>query len=231
MRDPGEQQGPLTPFERGFYVLVLTVIVGLFAAEVIRDYEPRKLAALFFIAWMIPLLVLHESGHALVALSLGWHVRKIVIGCNREVYRFRIRGIPIVINLLPLSGYVRPVPGHLRSPRLRLALIYLAGPGIELLLLAVLVLLLGAQTFLTLTDDVGIIALQGLAVAILYSAFVNLIPIPFVSRGKMAVSDGLGFFRSFTLPDEDFVSLMYSPEEEEQGDDWWQHGDEGYARE
>src|SRR5207249_4771983 len=119
-------------------------------------------------------------------------VRLIVIGCNREVMRFRYRGVPISIRLIPLSGFVRPVPGHLRSPRLRLALIYLAGPGIELLLLGVLVLILGVNTFLTLSESVGIIALQGLAIAILYSAFVNLILIPFQSRGRLAASDGLG---------------------------------------
>lgn len=231
MRDPAEQGGPLTPIERGFFVFLLTVILGLFGAEVIRDYEPRKLAALFFLLWMPPLLVLHEAGHALTALLLGWHVRLIVIGCNREVFRFRYRGVPIVIKLIPLSGFVRPVPGHLSSPRLRLALIYLAGPGIELLLLAVLVLLFGPQAFLTLSDDIGVIALQGLAVAILYSAFVNLIPIPFQSRGRLAVSDGLGFFKSFFLPDEEFAALMYSPEEAEPEDDWWQRGGEGYDRE
>src|SRR2546425_726311 len=105
MRSAGEQQGPMTPFERGFYVFVLTVILGLFGADIIRDYEPAKLAILFFLLFTPVLLVLHEGGHALVAHLLGWRVRLIVIGVNRQVTWFRIGSVPVFINLLPISGY------------------------------------------------------------------------------------------------------------------------------
>src|SRR5262245_26149896 len=98
IRDPGEQSGPMTPFERGFYVLILTIILGLFAADVIRDYVPAKLAILFFLLVTPPLLVLHEGGHALVAHLLGWRVRLIVIGVNRQVTWFRIGRVPVFIN-------------------------------------------------------------------------------------------------------------------------------------
>lgn len=227
MNDPGEQYGPLTPFERGFFALMLTVILGFFVAEVIRDYEPGKLAALFFLGSTPFLVVLHEVGHALMARLRGWHVKRIVIGVNRPVGRFRIAGIPVIVNLIPLSGYVIPVPGTLRSPRLKLALIYLAGPGIELLLLAILVGIFGSHLFLTKSEEVGVLALQGLAVAILFSAFSNLVPIPHLVGGRMAVSDGLGVIRSFTLCDEDFRSMMFSPEEDNPEEEWWRSGEDG----
>jgi hypothetical protein len=229
MREPGEQSGPLTGFERGFFALLLTIILGLFVADVIRDYEPGKLAALFFIAFTPPLVVLHEAGHALMAVLLGWHVRRIVIGVNRPVGRWRIGGVPVTLKLIPLSGYVVPIPGDLKAPRLKLALIYLAGPGIELLLLGLLILYFGPQTFLSRSEDVGVLALQGLAIAILFSAFSNLVPIPHVSGGRMAVSDGLGIIRSFTRSDDDFRSMMFSQEEEDPEEEWWKRGEEGWA--
>src|SRR5438093_387232 len=133
MKDAHDQSGPVTPFERNFYIFVLTVFLGLLAAEIIKDYQPVKLAVLFIILFWPPLVVLHEAGHALMADLLGWEVRRIVIGLNREVWRFRVRGIPVVVKLLPLGGYVSPAPRDLSWPRPKLALTYLARPGNELL--------------------------------------------------------------------------------------------------
>jgi Zn-dependent protease len=231
MRSSGEQPGPATPFERGFYALAITVILGLLAAEIINDFKPVKLAALFFVLFWPLLLVMHEAGHALMADLLGWEVRRVVIGFNKEVWRIHIRGVPILIKLIPLGGYIIPAPRNLSAPRLKLALIYLAGPGIELLLLAVLVAVLGLPLFVTPSEDYGVIALQALAVVILFGAVTNLLPVPYQDGSKTTVSDGLGFFRSFTLPDQHFVALMGSaPEEDEpRDDDWWQRGDEGWA--
>jgi hypothetical protein len=229
MPPPDEQQEPMTPFERGFYALVLTVILGLFAADIIRDYVPAKLAILFFLLFMPPLLVLHEAGHALMAHLLGWRVRIIVIGMHRQVTWFRVGRVPVFINMLPLSGYVIPTPVNLNYPRLKLALIYFAGPGIELLLLAILVAVLGPQVFLTRSDDIGVLALQALAIAILYGAILNLVPIPFPSQAGSAASDGLGILRSLTLSDGELREMILSPEVEKRLEEWWEQGDEGWA--
>src|SRR4051794_25586925 len=126
IRSATEQEGPLTPFERNTYVFLLTLILALFAAEIIHDYQPVKLAILFFLAAWPPLLVLHESGHALMAVLLGWRVRGMVIGFGRVVGTVHVRGVPIQFRMYPLSGFALPAPCDLRSPRLKLALIYLA---------------------------------------------------------------------------------------------------------
>lgn len=216
MYEPGEEAGPLTSFERGFYTLLLTIVLGLFAAEIIRDYHPGKLAAFFFVLFWPPLVVVHELGHASMAWLLGWRVRRIVIGLNREVWRTNFGGCRVEWRLLPLGGYVLPSPGNLIAPRLKNALIYAAGPGVELLLLGVLVLALGPAVFLDYSEDLGVVALKALALVILYGAITNLIPLPITVGGKFAVSDGLGIIRSFTLSDDDFRSMMFSPEEEEE---------------
>jgi hypothetical protein len=40
----------------------------------------------------------------------------------------------------------------------------------------------------------------------------NLVPVTFPSQSGLAVSDGLGFIRSFSLPDEAFAAMMHTPE-------------------
>jgi Peptidase family M50 len=230
MKNQGEQGGPATPFERGFYVFVMTVILALLGAEIITDFKPVKLAALFFLLFWPLLLILHEAGHALMSDLLNWEVRRMVIGFNKEVWRFRFRGVPIIIKLIPVGGYIISAPRNLSHPRLKSALIYLAGPGIELLLLAGLVGGFGLPLFLTPSEDYGVIALQALAVAIVWGAVTNLLPLPYDNNGRWSWSDGLGFIRSFSLPNSYFAALMESaPEEDEPQDDWWERGDEGWA--
>src|SRR5690242_4314556 len=85
MFNPAHQKGPVTPGERNFVVLLATVILGLFVADIVRDYEPIKLTVLLFLLLWIPLLALHEAGHALMAALLGWYVGRVVIGVGRLV--------------------------------------------------------------------------------------------------------------------------------------------------
>ena len=71
MRSPTHERPPLTPGERAFYGFFLAIVVGLFAAEIVHDYKPVKLAALLFVLFWGPLLALHETGHAVVAALVG----------------------------------------------------------------------------------------------------------------------------------------------------------------
>jgi len=43
---PAHQKGPLTPGERNFVVLFATLVLGLFIAEIARNYQPVKLTIL-----------------------------------------------------------------------------------------------------------------------------------------------------------------------------------------
>src|SRR5438477_529640 len=64
---PPESQGPLSSQERWSYGLFLLLLFGLFAAEVARDYNPRKLSVLFVVVFWAPALALHETAHAVAA--------------------------------------------------------------------------------------------------------------------------------------------------------------------
>jgi hypothetical protein len=226
MFDPAPRRGPLTRSECWTSVLFLVVLVGLFTAEVIIDFTPAKLSALFFVLVWFPLLVLHEAGHAVVAACLGWHVGRVVIGMGRTVTWFRVGTALVEIRLFPIEGFVLPVPRNLRAPRLKSALIYLAGPGAELLVLGVVCLVVGPHTLLTRSDDIGLLAAQSLCVAVLVSAFFNLVPHPVATRNGMLANDGLGILRSFWLPREHYAAMVgikfdQEPEEEYAPEDAW----------
>ena len=157
-------------------VVVVSLILGaLFLAEMLSNYTPAKASMVLVVLFWVPLLVLHELAHALAARWVGWSVQEMVIGFGKELWRFRIGQTLVRIKLLPLEGYVLPNPTTIRDARLKQAFIYLAGPGIELLLVGVLWALEGDQ-LLTHTADYGVIAVQSLALAALLGAGFNLLP-------------------------------------------------------
>jgi hypothetical protein len=224
----GSEREPLTPFERGVYFGLLLLLVGLFGAEVFSNYQPVKLAALLVVVFWAPLLALHEAGHALMAAGLGWHVGRVVIGVGRLVSRFQVGSAVVDVKLFPVEGFVQPVPNDLRWPRLKSALIYFAGPGIELLVLVGIVAVVGLDTLLTRTQEMGMITVQSLAVAILVSVIPNLIPHQVMTPNGPIANDGLGILRSFYLPESHFaaqIGMRYDVERDEWKEfdaaDWW----------
>src|SRR5687768_2547042 len=120
---------PFTPSERWIVVIFALVIFGLLIAEILTNYDPAKLSILLVVVFWIPLLALHEAGHALAAAVLGWYVGQVVIGMGRTLARFRLGSAVVDIRLFPIQGYVTCVPRNLVLPRLKSALIYFAGPG------------------------------------------------------------------------------------------------------
>ena len=189
---------PLTRSEARISAVFGTVFTLLILAAIFEEYSPRKLSIVFIIVFWVPMLVVHELGHALAAKLLGWRVREIVIGFGRDLWQFRVGNTVVKLKLVPVEGYVLPAPREATSVRVKSLLIYAAGPGIELAILGALIIALGWDTVFNDTDDIGRIALHSLAIVILYGAGFNLLPF----RTDGAVSDGLGILSSPFIPDE-----------------------------
>jgi hypothetical protein len=95
------------------------------------------------------------------------------------------------------------------------ALIYAAGPGIELLIAGMLTLLIGPGRMLTQTDPLGILGVQAFASAALVGAVLNLIPMSVESGGHRVPNDGLGILLAWRRPDGDYGDRLIAEEENE----------------
>lgn len=184
------------------------VFLGLMVLEIFTNYEPRKLAALFFILWWLPLVLVHEFGHAVVAHTLGWEIQRTVIGFGRVVYQGQLFRAPLELRLVPIEGFVqfRPVDG--RGMRYKHALTYFAGPGIELLLAFSIILLMGWDNFFFIEDSYWKLALQALAYAALAGAIMNLIPMGVVTRDGETPNDGMGILVSLFSSEKDYKKSL-----------------------
>jgi hypothetical protein len=231
MYDPAPKRGPLTSQERWFYGIFVIGLLTLFIAEVFHDFEPIKLSALLVVLFWIPLLVLHEAGHAVAAMLLDWRVDQIVIGMGPVASRFRLAAATVEFHVIPVEGFVTTAPRNLRQPQLKSACIYFAGPGVELLLAVIIPLVIGPNTLLTKSDDYSLIVWQSLAFASAAQGVLNLIPHSITTPDGVQVNDGLGIIRSFMLPDSYYAQMIRPPQQVQQHDwesqdpaDWWKQG-------
>lgn len=188
----------MTRGERWIVAVVAVGVLGLFAAEIARDFDTRKLSALFIVLWWWPLLLAHELGHAACARLFGFRVTTVVVGFGRVLWAGDVRGVYVELRVLPLEGFTftHSPPGA----RLRNAAVYFAGPGVELAAAALALLVLGPGRMFAPSEIIWVIALQSLALAAVIGAAFNLIPHAGRAGGlgnsRFIASDGLGILRS-----------------------------------
>jgi len=201
---PARDDKPLTRGERWAVAVCLLVFMGLLGAELAIDFAPAKLSVLFFLLAWAPLMALHEAGHALVTLALGHRVERIVIGFGRPLWSFSLGRLKVELRAIPLEGFTRMDLANKRPSRLAGFSIYAAGPGIEALLLVILLSLTGWDRMLTQTDSVVLIAVQAVCLAICVGLVTNLIPHATENARGITANDGLGMLLSLfpRPPDE-----------------------------
>lgn len=226
MYDRHSERSPSSGSEWLVGGLLILVVVGLFVAEIATNYSPAKLSALLVVLFWIPLLAIHECGHAVAAYCLGWEVRQIVIGSGKTLGRFRIGTADVELKLLPIEGFVRSRPIRMKHPRLESALIYFAGPGVELVIAVAVLLFVGPDVLLSPSTDYPIIAWQSLALAATVHVVLNLIPIVIHSPGGNLYSDGLGILVSLFRPRTELERMVDSDsgagqDAEYDPADWW----------
>ena len=101
-------QRPGSKSDRVILLVFCGVLGGLFAAEVLYDGSPKRLAVVFFLAFWVVTAIIHEASHAIAAKLLGWHIDKVQLGFGRVVGRFKLGATPVELRLFPTSlGWYR----------------------------------------------------------------------------------------------------------------------------
>lgn len=223
MRYP-QGSGPQTPVD---WILFLGIPIGMLVVilwNVFEDYNVFKTFPIWFSLSWIVLLPIHELGHALMGKALGWDVKQLVIGFGPTWKRMTWGQTEIELRAVPLEGFVLARPRDAARPRLKRALVYFAGPGIELALLPLILLFVPFATVITLSEQLGIVVLQAFCMAILVSVFVNLFPHAAETQNGWVPNDGLAILQSFTWPLEAIVAGAPEPFDEsrrpEDESDW-----------
>lgn len=184
---------PTSGAEKIFFLVLSFSFLFMMTMEISTNFEPKKLGALLFVVFWIPLLFIHEFGHAVMAKVLGWEVKRVVLGVGKIMMVCRLFNAPVEIRSIPLEGFVQIAPKTIALARFKHALIYFAGPGIELLLFIGITFYLGGfEQLITVTNDYMRIALQSFAFAALAGAVLNLIPMGVVTKEGSTPNDGMG---------------------------------------
>ncbi len=188
-----QDKSPASMAEKLFVLIISLVFLFMMTMEIMTNFEPKKLSALLFVIFWIPLLFIHEFGHALMAKILNWKVKRVVLGLGKVMWVTRLFKAPVEIRSIPLEGFVQIAPRNTNYARLKHALIYFAGPGIELFVFFIIVFYLGGfDQLLTFNNDYLRVALQSFAFAALVGAILNLIPMGIITKDGSTPNDGMG---------------------------------------
>jgi len=183
-----DDRKPKTSGDKFFIVVISVAFLVLMGLEIADEFSPAKSGAILIIFFWVPMLVLHELGHAIVAKIFGWKLNEIVIGFGESITSFQALGTNIKVNKIPLEGFVNCEPAGQPYSRWKHALIYFAGPGIELLIVAMIALYLGFDNLFKPGTSYTVVALQSCAYAALLGAVMNLIPMS-VKHGEGKIRD------------------------------------------
>ena len=120
---------PTSKPEKIFLLVMSLAFFSMMVMEILTNYEPKKLGAVLFVVFWIPLLFIHEFGHAMMAKFLGWRVNRIVIGVGKVLTQTRFLNAPMEIRMIPLEGFVQIAPKVLQFARLKHASLCLNTKG------------------------------------------------------------------------------------------------------
>ena len=216
-RDNDKEPSSIT--EKIFLIVISIAFLFMMTMEISTNFEPKKLGALLFVVFWIPLLFIHEFGHALMAKILGWQVKRIVLGVGKIMMVTRLFNAPVEIRSIPLEGFVQIAPKTVKLARFKHALIFFAGPGIELLVVFMITYWLGGfEQLFIVTNDYTRIALQGFAFAALAGAILNLIPLGIVTKDGSTPNDGMGILLCLFSSEMDYEMWINEDQKGKQDD-------------
>ena len=125
---------------------VLTLGIGVIGAILVwqtpQTGEGWLLINLFLLQLFLILTILpHELGHALTARCVGFRVFAVNIGLGQKLWKGKLLGFDAELKAIPLGGVTLLAPRETKRFRLKLFLVILAGPlvNVAIALLAMVV--------------------------------------------------------------------------------------------
>src|SRR5215472_13477679 len=151
--------------------------------------------------WLVFLIVLHESSHAIAGKILGFRVFWISIGYGRPLVDARLLGIRLKLNIIPFNGETALASPTMDWFRLRWWLVIFSGPASHL---ALLLLMLFFGRWGSIRNSLNSLLTQPSAFGIFFSLnglllVGGLLPLrgPLFSRRPRPPADG---YRLVTIP-------------------------------
>jgi hypothetical protein len=147
-------------------------------------------------------VILHEAGHAIAARLVGLDLRLVAIGHGPALLHVKRLGVTFVLRSVPLSGFVAIAvrPG---MSRYRFAIMIASGPGANLVLLIVTIVL---DRMAPYYDAV----LMPAGFAQLLLLLLTLTPFKSKARGRVRPSDGLQLWRQLVRKPPDVFTTQYA---------------------
>lgn len=184
-------------FEKPFlYALAVALLFYLIPVEqyhTAANFIVHLFLLLFFIKTGI---IIHEGGHALAGMLIRERIWRIIIGTGEELYRFKWKGIPVLVYSQINSGAVLPAYQSRDNLRVKHFIVTMGGP------LANLICLLCFLAFFMLSG-LDFLGVHGLKIvtpfmfANLILVVTSLLPYYLHIQGVRVPTDGLSLLTIF----------------------------------
>jgi tetratricopeptide (TPR) repeat protein len=198
-------------FERIWIALIGVILGGLIVSRgkgPINGWLLVNIATWYAVS--VPLIFLHEFGHAMVGRMVGLRVFWISIGSGLQIFEKQILGTSLRINLLPFTGMTILAARTPRLLRLRLWAATFAGPATHFAVLVLCYFAVGNLSFQHLLSA-DILSAPSPFVTFMYAnAFLFLLSLFPATGSGMARADGYRLIRILFWKEKEIAEYLAS---------------------
>jgi hypothetical protein len=172
-------------------------------------YYPNMGNIFLFLLFIFLIPFIHEPGHVLAGLVIRWSAGRVVFGSGKELVRFRIFGIVVVVKAFPGSGFTYLGSKRSRFSKPGLLLFFSGGMLLQLLVSVVVVFAFDVEPY----DFFGSEELS-IAGAFVAANFISIAGTLIPRRIRMGLNsfpnDGMRIFNIHSMKEKDLDDFLAS---------------------